>query len=317
MQVVIRALQATAPIVARLKKLVGDDVTVVKDDAELETAIPNAELFLVTDNLYSEAMARILRERARNLKWIQLLSAGYDAVARHGVPPGVLVTNAGDAYAPAVATQAIALLLGVQRQFPTLLDNQKRHAWDRASSARCAIPFGSTVAVIGFGHIGSEIGRILRSFGARIIAVTRQGRPHPDADETALVSDLPTILPRADAIMIALAASPESLHLLGTKEFALMKRSAILVNIARGYIVDSVALAQALKNGVIAGAGVDVTEPEPLPEGHELWDAPNLIIAPHMAGASGSVLSERLAKVVGDNVARLLAGQPLAHIVQL
>ena len=317
LQIVIRALQATAPIVARLKEHVGDTITVVNDDAELAAAIPAAELLLITDNLFSAGTARILRERAAKLRWIQLLSAGYDAVARHGIPPGVIVTNAGGAYAPAVATQAIALLLGVQRQLPAFLAQQKQHCWDRAPAARCAIPFGSTIALIGFGHIGSEIGRILRAFGARIIAVTRRGAPHPDADETVPVVMLDAVLPRADAVVIALAADGGSRHLIGAAQLKLMKRNATLVNIARGYVVDCDALVEALSNGTIAGAGLDVTDPEPLPPGHPLWDAPNLIILPHMAGASGPVTGQRVARVAGDNLARWLKGETLAHIVPL
>ncbi len=317
MHAVLRANFGAVPIAARLKELLGDAVAVVNSDAELAAAIPSAEVLLIPDSLYSAAVAEMLRQRAKNLLWIQLLSAGYDAVASHGIPPGTILTNAGDAYAPPIATQAVALLLGAQRQFPALLANQKRHAWDRSAGPRCAIPFDSTVAVIGFGHIGSEIGRLLKAFGARIIAVTRRGQPHPDADEAAPVSALHAILPRADAVVIALAASPESRHLIAAKEFALMKRNAVLVNIARGYVVDCLALAQALKSELIAGAGLDVTEPEPLPEDHPLWDAPNLIISPHMAGASGAVMGKRLAKIVGDNVARRLAGEPLAFVVML
>jgi phosphoglycerate dehydrogenase-like enzyme len=317
MNVVIRSLHATTPIVARLRELVGDTIAVVHDDSELAAAVPTAELLLVTDNLYSAEFARILGERAKNLKWIQLLSAGYDAVARHGVPPDVTVTNAGDAYAPSVAAQAIALLLGVQRQFPALLASQSRHAWDKSFASRCSVPFDSTIAVLGFGHIGSEIGRLLRAFGARVIAVTRHGLPHPSADDTMPISRLHGILPRADAVVIALAASPETRHLIGAEQLALMKSSAILVNIARGYVVDCIALAAALKSGTIGGAGLDVTEPEPLPKDHPLWDAPNLILAPHMAGASGPVIGQRLAAVVGGNVERYLAGKPLAHLISL
>src|SRR5262249_24121652 len=152
---VIRSLHATALIAARVQELVGSSVTVASNDAELAAAIPEAELFLITDNLYSADVARILGERARNLKWIQLLSAGYDAVARHGFPAAPRATKAGDPYPPSVATKAIALLLGAQRRFPPLLANQARHAWDKSPGPRCTIPFGSTVAVLGFGHIGS------------------------------------------------------------------------------------------------------------------------------------------------------------------
>jgi phosphoglycerate dehydrogenase-like enzyme len=121
MRVVIRALHGTAPLMARVQALAGDGVTLANDDAALAANIGDAELLLVTDNLYSAEVARLLRTRAAKLKWIQLLSAGHDAVTQHGVPPGVAVTNAGDAYAPSVATHAVALLLGLQRQLPIFL----------------------------------------------------------------------------------------------------------------------------------------------------------------------------------------------------
>ena len=317
MKTVLRALQPTGPIVARLRGLIGDRVTVADDEAALIAAIPDAELLLISDNLYTAELARCLREQALKLRWVQLLSSGYDAVARHGLPPGVILTNAGDAYAPTVATHAIALLLGINRQLPTFLAAQARGHWQRGLGARNAVPFKSTAAVIGFGAIGSEIGRLLRSLGARVIAVTRSGRIHPYADEAAPVGALEAILPRVDAVVIALAASEDSRHLIGASELALMKPTAFLVNIARGYVVDNFALADALRQGVIAGAGLDVTEPEPLPPGHPLWTAPNLIITPHMAGSGGMVVAERLAEIIGDNLARRLKGEPLLHQIAL
>ncbi|HEY3917619.1 MAG TPA: D-2-hydroxyacid dehydrogenase [Stellaceae bacterium] len=318
MKAVLRARLGAAAIQARLRELIGDNAVAVDTETELAAAIPDAELLLLPDSHYSAETAQILSERAKKLQWIQLLSAGYDAVARHGLPPGVVLTNAGDAYAPSVATQAIALLLGAQRQFPILMADQKRHAWDKGGArGRCAIPFGSTVAVLGFGHIGSEIGRLLKAFGAHVIALTRSAQPHPDADESLPITQLRAVLPRVDAVVIALAASPETRHLFDAATFALMKRSAVIVNIARGYIIDGAALTAALKDGTVGGAGLDVTEPEPLPESDPLWDAPNLILAPHMAGASGPVMGERLAKVVGDNVARRLKGQPLKFVVNI
>jgi len=315
MRIVVCALHGTAPLLARLKEFAGDKVTLADNEAALAAAIVDAELLLVTDNLYSAFIAQTLRERAAKLRWIQLLSAGYDALARHGAPAGVIVTNAGDAFAPSVATHAVTLLLGLQRQVPTFLASQSKHVWERGLGARNSIPLGRTIAVIGFGPIGREIGRLLKAFGARIIAVTRQGQPQPGADETIAVSALHSVLQRADAVVIALAASPESRHLIGARELAAMKRTAFLVNIARGYVIDNLALADALKAGTIAGAGLDVTEPEPLPEDHPLWDAPNLILTPHMAGASGAVTGERVAAVVGANIERWRAGRPLAHIV--
>ena len=317
MKAVMRARLGAAAILARLKQVPGVELIAVETEDELAAAIPDAELLLLPDSHYSPETAQILKSRAKKLAWIQLLSAGYDAVGRHGYPANVAITNAGPAFAPSVATQALGLLLGIQRQFPILLADQKLHQWDKGGAReRCAAPIDSTIAVLGFGYIGSEIGRLLQAFGAHVVALTRSAKPHPHADESLSIKELRAVLPRADAVVIALAASPETRHLIGAPEFALMKRSVVIVNIARGYIIDCEALATALRDGTIAGAGLDVTEPEPLPPGHVLWDAPNLIIAPHMAGAPGSVTAKRLAQVVYDNVTRHLKGEALAHIVK-
>ncbi len=316
MKAVMRARLGAAAILARLKQVPGVEVIAVETEDELAAAIPDAELLLLPDSHYSAETAQILKQRAKKLSWIQLLSAGYDAVGRHGYPANVVITNAGPAFAPAVATQALGLLLGIQRQIPILLADQKRHAWDKGGAReRCAAPIDSTIAVLGFGYIGSEIGRLLQAFGAHVVALTRGAKPHPNADESLSIHELRNVLPRADAVIVALAASPETRHLIGAPEFALMKRSTVIVNIARGYIIDGEALGAALHDGTIAGAELDVTEPEPLPPDNPLWDAPNLIIAPHMAGAPGSVTAKRLAQVVHDNVTRHLKGEPLAHIV--
>jgi phosphoglycerate dehydrogenase-like enzyme len=316
MKAVMRARLGATAIQARLKNVPGVELITVETEDELAAAIPDAELLMLPDSHYSAETAQILKDRAKKLSWIQLLSAGYDAVGRHGYPGNVAVTNAGPAFAPAVATQALGLLLGVQRQFPILLADQKRHQWDKGGAReRCAAPIDSTIAVLGFGYIGGEIGRLLQAFGSHVVALTRSAKPYPYADESLSITALRNVLPRADAVIVALAASPETRHLIGAAEFALMKRSAYIVNIARGYIIDGAALDKALRDATIAGAGLDVTEPEPLPADNPLWDAPNLIIAPHMAGAPGSVTAKRLAEVVEENVTRHLKGEALAHTV--
>ena len=247
----------------------------------------------------------------------QLLTAGYDHAKRLGVPKHVTLCNAGHAFAPAVAMHAVALLLAVQRRIPIVLANQQRHAWDRAFTAQLTTPASSTVAVIGFGPIGREIGRLLRALGARIIAVTRRGLPDQDADEVVAVANLHSVLARADAIVIAAPYDELTRHLFDDRAFAACKKNAILVNIARGGIVDSRALEAALRNATISGAGIDVTDPEPLPSDDPLWEAPNLIITPHCAGACGPIAGERLADLAGDNLRRFMDGRPLLHVVTL
>ena len=301
-----------ADLAVRLKAIGGSEVAVADDAAGALRALPDAEALLCQDFLYTPQ----LKDAGKRLKWVQLLTAGYDHAKRVGVAPGVTVTNAGDAFAPSVAAHAVALLLALQRGLPTVLANQARRAWDRSHAQRVTTPAGQTIAIIGFGGIGREIARLLRGFGARIVAVTRSGRPHALADESHPVADLAAVLPRADAVMLALSLDGSSRGLIGARELALCKPTAMLVNIARGAVVDPVALADALGKGIIAGAGLDVADPEPLPPEHPLWRAPNLILTPHYAGACAT-LDGRIADVVGGNLQRFLAGQPLQHVVAL
>jgi phosphoglycerate dehydrogenase-like enzyme len=288
-------------------------------DADAAIAeLRSADVLICPDHFVSTKLAEAVRNGgAPELRLIQLLTAGYDHIKKHGVPPHVTVCNAGEAYAPAVATHAVALLLAVQRQIAAVIANKTRHAWDRAFAAQLAAPASGTAVVIGFGPIGRAIATILRAMGARIVAVTRSGAPHALGDEAVAVASLHTVLPRADAIMIAAPYDPSTHHLIGEREFAACKRNAVLVNIARGGIVDPCALERALRAGTIAGAGIDVTEPEPLPADDTLWDAPNLIITPHCAGACGPAGGERLAELACANLERFASGTPLMHVVKV
>jgi phosphoglycerate dehydrogenase-like enzyme len=288
-------------------------------DAEAAIAeLRSAQVLICPDHFFSAKLADAVRNGgAPDLRLIQLLTAGYDHIKKQGVPPHVAVCNAGEAYAPAVATHAVALLLAVQRQIQAVIANKARHAWDRAFAAQLAVPASGTALVIGFGPIGRAIATILHAMGARIVAVTRGGAPHALADEVVRVDGLHGLLPRADALMIAAPYDPSTHHLIGAREFAACKKSAVLVNIARGGIVDPRALETALRDGTIAGAGIDVTEPEPLPPDDTLWDTPNLIITPHCAGACGPAGGERLAELACANLERFASGAPLMHVVKV
>jgi phosphoglycerate dehydrogenase-like enzyme len=316
MRAVLSATLAKAEFIARLSPILGDELKVVEGEQAIIAAVGEADALFLTDFLYTENVAAAMRAAAR-AKWLQLLTAGYDSAKQFGVPEGVTVTNMGDALAAPVATHAVMLLLALQRLLPTFAANQNQHIWDRSISARAVIPDQSTVAVVGFGHIGREIARLLRAFGARIIAVTRSGTPHPLADEAVPIDRLLDVLPRVDAVMIAVPLDPTTQGLFGLKAFNACKRGAYLVNIARGQIVDSFALIEALSSGILAGAGLDVTEPEPLPKDHPLWGAPNLIISPHFAGACGRLGTQRMAAIAEDNLKRFMRGDALTNIVKL
>src|SRR5262245_27373419 len=314
MRIVLWATYAKAELIGRLQPLLGENLEVVANLGGLEAAIADAEALICPDFVYGAQVAEAVRARAKRLRWLQLLTQGYENALAHGLPAGVTVTNAGDAYSPAVAMHAVALLLAVQRRFPAMLTNQMKGAWDRTMSTAMASPAGATVAICGFGSIGREIARLVRAFGAKVVALTRSARPHALADESLPIGELHGVLPRADAVVLALPLDASTRHLIGAREFALFRKPAVLVNISRGGIVDTGALVEALHSGAIAGAGLDVTDPEPLPAGHPLWAAPNLLISPHVAGAVGKVGFERLAGLAARNVERFLSGRPLGHV---
>jgi phosphoglycerate dehydrogenase-like enzyme len=317
MKVLVTARLGEAELKRRLAEQVGDEAIWVADGDAMIPELPSADVLICPDNFYSAKLADAVRRDAPKLAFIQLLTAGYDHAKRQGVPAHVTLCNAGAAYAAAVATHAIALLLALQRHIPTALANKTRHAWDRAFTLQLTMPAASTVIVIGLGPIGREIARLLRAFGARVIGVTRRGLPDSAADEVVPASALRDVLPRADAIVIAAPYDETTRHLIGAGELAVCKKSAALVNVARGGIVEPRALEAALRSATIAGAGLDVTDPEPLPPNEPLWDAPNLIITPHCAGASGAASGERLTDLVCANLARFMRGEKLQHVVKL
>jgi phosphoglycerate dehydrogenase-like enzyme len=231
------------------------------------------------------------------------ITSGRDGVIAGGIPAGVEVDGVSGAAAPTVAEHAMALLLAVGRQLPAITLTNQLRSWDRGMAAGLRSLEGQTMLVVGLGRIGGEVATRARAFGMRVVAVTRTPREHPAVDVTLPLPELTSALGLADSIVIAVAHTPQTHHLFGRREFVACKPSAVLVNVARGGVVNQPALAEALRDGRLAGAGLDVTDPEPLPPGDPLWDAPRLVISPHLA-SSGSLPSEqRLADVVGRRVA--------------
>jgi phosphoglycerate dehydrogenase-like enzyme len=317
MKAILYATLAKAEILARLQPALGADLKVVDTDDDFIAQVADADAVFMGDMLYKGKVADAVKGNAKNLKWMQVLTAGYDNAKKLGVPAGVQVTNVGDALAPAVGLHAVSLLLALQRQLPAFVKNQQSSAWERSAVARMTVPLGTTSLVLGFGHIGREIGRIMRALGAHVIGVSRNPSPHEFANEVAPIARLDELLPRADSIMIALPLDPATDKLMNARTFALCKKTALVVNIARGGIIDQVALREALVNGTIAGAGLDVTDPEPLPASDPLWTSPNLLISPHCAGGAGRVTTDRIAAAATDNLARFQRGEALQNVVKL
>jgi len=282
---------------------------------ELAQLLPGAEGMVMLGHLYTAPVAELVREQAPRLRWLQLTTAGYDGITFHGVPPQVAVTNAGHSHAPMVAEHAVTLLTALTRRLHLFAEPQSRHVFDRNIALPLTTLEDAHVAVLGYGGIGREIARRLKAFGAEVTALGRTARADDIADRVVASKDLHAVLARADALVIASALTAETKGMIDAAALAAMKPGGILVNIARGAIVDTLALADALNRGHIAAAGLDVTDPEPPPVDHPIWNCRNLIVTPHVSGIGSPAVRRRIAALVRENVERFVTGRDLAHRV--
>jgi phosphoglycerate dehydrogenase-like enzyme len=290
----------------------------VSDLRELAERIDSCEVLVLTGGDYSPEVAGLVRERAKRLRMIQLVTAGYERLQAHGVPAGIVVANAGDSWSPAVAEHALAAMLALLKQLPAAFAAQARRAWDaRTIGPRMRSPQGLTLAIVGYGSIGREVARRARAFGMRIVGVSRSGRKDESIDDAFNADALPTALARADIVLVSVPSSPATVGLIGAPQLAACKPGSLLVNVARGDVVDRAALVEALRSGRLAGAAIDVTDPEPLGPGDPLWDVPNLLITPHVSGFSGPDGEERLGAVLAANVRRFCAGEAPDHQIRI
>ena len=242
------------------------------------------------------------------LRVIQLMSAGADHVLAY-VPPGVTLCTARGAHDPAVAEWIMAVILGQVRLLPRFVAAQQAGTWDPAVSEPLA---GRTVLIVGYGSIGEAVERLLVPFGVTVERVARRAR-RVDQQDVAGVDDLPALLPRADIVILLVPVTPATTRLVDARFLGLMRDRALLVNAARGAIVDTGALLAELSSGRLLAA-LDVTDPEPLPAGHPLWSAPGLLLTPHVAGLSTDAIP-RARDIVKDQLARYAAGEPLRNVV--
>ncbi len=262
----------------------------------------------------------------RGVRLVLSLMAGTEWIPG-AVGPHVTICNARGAHSISTAEWTLGAILSVLKNIPFFLDVQRVGLWKRrfevparyASISGDARPLyppvmleeltGKRVLLVGHGAIGQEIERMLAPFRVEITRVARTAR-----EGVYNVSELDSLLPQAEIVILILPATDESYHLIGSRQLALMRQGALLVNAARGPVVDTDALVAALQAGRIRAA-LDVTEPEPLPEGHPLWNCPNLLITPHVAGSSPQ-FAPRAVKVAADELRRYMNGEPLRNVVQ-
>ena len=240
----------------------------------------------------------------KSLKVIQSPNAGVDDVLKIR-PEGVTLCNAAGVHDASTAELAVALAIASRRGFaPFALQQQAQH-WqhDRMPSLS-----DSKIAVIGFGNIGKTIMKMLSGFEVTVTPFSRSGR-----DGSLTFDQFDRLLPTFDVIILIVPLTDQTRHLINAERLAAMKDGAALINVARGAVVDTDALIRELNSGRIT-AGLDVTDPEPLPDGHPLWSARNVIITPHVGGDS-EAFTPRGRKLVEEQLARFAAGEPLLHIV--
>lgn len=309
MHVAIFGGLARQEITQALQGISGVRVSHADKAEDLEPLLATIDGVITTSVLYQAPIAQRLKEAASQLRWVQFLSAGFESAEFYGIPQGAVFTNAGEAWSPAVAEHGMALLLGLSRCLPEALGNQQAGKWSRQFFLRMRALSGLTMAIVGFGSIGRETAIRARPFGMRIIGVNRSGRAHELADAMFPVERLDEALAEADVVLIALPQTTDTEKLFDADRLNRCKPGTLLINVARGSIVDSAALEEALRSGHLGGAGIDVTDPEPLPDGHSLWSAPNLIISPHVAGAPNQRFRDNLAQIVRANAEAVLAGE--------
>src|SRR6516165_7280536 len=277
----------------------------------LARILADAEVLLLW-NFRSEKL-RAAWPRARRLRWIHATGAGVDAVLfPELVSSGVILTNSVGVFDQAIAEYVLGLMLLFAKDLGRTVDLQRRHIWQHRDTEHLR---GQTALVVGAGGIGRAVARLARSAGMRVLAVARTARAgDPDLGRVAAVRDLPAVLGEADFVVIAAPLTAETRSLFGDAEFARMKRTARLINVGRGAIVDEDALLRALRSKRIAGAALDVFDREPLPKNHPFWDETGLIVSPHM---SGDFLEWRsaIAALFVENYLRWQRGEPLLNVV--
>lgn len=252
-------------------------------------------------------------DAAIRLKWFQSINAGIERMDRDGLlKRGFVVTSAAGLASVAIAEYVMGTIVMLTKGLHTAARAQQEHRWDFRMTGEVA---GKTVGIVGLGEIGRETAKRARAFGMRVLASRRTvaaGAIDPDCDEIVPYSHLARLLSESDFLVLALPLTGETRHLIGAAEMAKMKRTASIINIARGEIIDQAALVKALTEGVIASAALDVFDPEPLPAESPFWDMPNVIVTPHISGAVEGY-GHKATDLFIANLKRYLAGEALAH----
>lgn len=312
---------------ARKKILIAIPMTQTQKD-KLEQMLPEAEYIYTTiTEVTTEQIQQAeiilgnvpegMIQESPTLAWLHLNSAGYDPYVKEGIlAPHTILTNSSGAYGKAVSEHMFAMLLALQKKLHLYRDNQEKHLW--SDEGEISSITDSTILILGAGDIGKHFAMQAHALGSYVIGVKRTPGECPSyMNELHVMDELKDLLPKADAVVSFLPSTDETRGLFNKELFQIMKPGSFFLNGGRGDLVCTEDLCDALESHHLAGAALDVTDPEPLPEGHRLWDIPNAFITPHISGYYH--LPETLRNVVDiclENVRRYSSGEPLRNIVK-
>lgn len=304
--VVLCTLRVEPRHVERIRSChVGVEVRAVRRE-EAEVHLPDAEV-LLTWRVPDAWVAR-----AERLRWVHLSSAGVDHLWGGALwGSSVLLTNSRGIHAGPMAEHVVGWLLMFARNLHTHLHHQRERRWQRDAGGVFA---GCTVGVVGLGAVGEEVARLCKALGARVVGLRRRPRPSPYADRVVGPEGLRELLEASDYVVLTVPLVPSTRRWIGARELGWLKPNAVLVNVARGGVVDEEALAAALREGRLRGAALDTFEVEPLPPENPLWGLPNVLISPHAAGVFPGYV-DAVVDLFCDNLRRYLAGEPLRNVV--
>lgn len=297
--------------------------------SQLQSASPKVKIVPVTqdtvmqeigdaDAFIGEIKPEVVRA-GKNLKWVAVMSAGVERVLHLSGgddlrDSNIVLTNNRIVQGPEIADHALAMLLTLSRGINVFLSRREQELWQPRPYPGIELN-GKTAIVIGVGGIGTQIAIRAHAFGMNVIGVDPEDRPYtPFLTKVVKPDQLDDILPSADVVFISAPHTPLSHKMMGAKEFELMKKDSYFIAVSRGGLYDMGGLVKALDSKKLAGAGVDVTDPEPLPKGHALWKFPNAIITPHIAGRSDKDRA-RMVGTIEENIRRFADDRPLLNVV--
>lgn len=309
----IVAVNANAALVEELQSATPDAKIVSVERAKMMDEIGDADAYI------GEITSAEVRA-GKNLKWVGVMSAGVERVLfpADGTSDlrdsNIILTNNKIVQGPEIADHALAMLLMLSRNLYVLYKNDQQQIWNPRSFHGIELR-GKTAVVIGVGGIGTQIALRANAFGMIVIGVDREDKPFlPFVEKFVKPDQLDTVLPQADVVFTSVPDTPQSRKMMGASQFALMKKNSYFIAVSRGKIYDMGGLVKALDEKRLAGAGVDVTDPEPLPKDHALWKFENVIITPHIAGRSDRD-AERMVGTIQENIRRFVAGKPMINVV--